>query len=76
MAGTVVAAAVALSLAGVVAGVIVAVALAVRREDRSYTLPEVAPTLMSKTARRLNGVGHRGLDTEFFTVASGGNIPA
>jgi hypothetical protein len=66
MAGMVVAVAVALFLAGVVAGVIAVVALAVRREDRGYTLPEDAPNLMSKTARRLNGVGRRGLDAEFF----------
>ena len=68
MAGTVVAVAVALTLAGVAAGVIAVVALAVRREDRWYSLPEDAPNLMSKTARRLNGVGRRGLDAEFFPV--------
>jgi hypothetical protein len=66
MAGTIAAVAVALFLAGVVAGVITVVALAVRREDRRYSLPEDAPNLTSRTARRLNGVGRRGLDAEFF----------
>lgn len=69
MAGTVAAVAVALFLAGVAAGVIMVVAFSVRREDRGYTLTEDAPNLVSRTARRLNGVGRRGLDAEFFPVS-------
>ena len=42
------------------------VALAARREDRRFTLAREAPDRMS---RRLNGVGRRGLDAEFFPVA-------
>ena len=68
MAGTVVAVAVALFLAGVAVGVVMVVALAVRREDRWYSLPEDAPNLMSRSARRLNGVGRRDLNAEFFPV--------
>ena len=68
MAGTVVAVAVALFLAGVAVGVVMVVALAVRREDRRYSLPEDAPDLMSRSARRLNGVGRRDLNAEFFPV--------
>jgi hypothetical protein len=67
MAG-VVAVTVALFLGGVVTGVIVVVALAVRREDRRYTLVREAPDRMSHSARRLNGVGSRNLDAEFFPV--------
>jgi hypothetical protein len=68
MAGAIIVVAVALFLAAVVAGVIAVVALAVRREDRWYTLPEDAPNLMSRTARRLTGVRRRGLNAEFFPV--------
>jgi hypothetical protein len=64
----VVAVTVALFLGGVVTGVIVVVALAVRREDRRYTLVREAPDRMSHSARRLNGVGSRNLDAEFFPV--------
>lgn len=60
---------VALFLGGVVVGVIAVVALAVRREDRRYSLVREAPGRMSRSARRLNGVGRRGLNTEFFPVA-------
>ena len=66
MAGTVAVAAVALFLALVVAGAIAVVALSVRREDRRYTLACDASGLASRTARRLTGVGRRGLDAEFF----------
>lgn len=62
MAGVVVAVTVALFLSGrVVTGVIVVVALAVRREDRRYTLAREAPDRMSRSARKLNGVGPQGL---------------
>ena len=59
---------VALFLTGVVTGVIVVVALAIRREDRRYSLVREAPDRMSRSARRLTGVGRRGLDAEFFPV--------
>jgi len=57
---------IALFVAGVVSGVIVAVALAVHREDRHYSLIGDAPDRLSKSARRLNGVGRRDLDPELF----------
>lgn len=60
MAG-IVAITVALFLGGIVTGVIVVVALAVRREDRRYSLVGEAPDRMSRSARMLNGVGHRGI---------------
>jgi hypothetical protein len=69
MAGVFVAVTVALFLSGVVTGVMVVVALAVRREDRRYSLAHEAPGRLSRSARRLNGVGRRGLDAEFFPVA-------
>jgi Flp pilus assembly protein protease CpaA len=59
---------VALFFSGVVTGVIVVVALAIRREDRRYSLVREAPDRMSRSARRLTGVGRRGLDAEFFPV--------
>jgi hypothetical protein len=64
MAGVVVVA-VAVFIAGVVMGVIVVVAIAVRREDRRYTLAVDAPDRLSRTTRRLTGVGRRDLDAEF-----------
>jgi hypothetical protein len=65
MAGVVVAVTIALFLGGIVVGVIAVVALGVRREDRAYTLVQDAPNRMSRSARRLNGVGRRDLDAEF-----------
>jgi hypothetical protein len=65
MAGVIVAIAVAVFLAGVVLGVIVVVAIAVRREDRRYTLAVDAPDRLSRSTRRLTGVGRRDLDVEF-----------
>ena len=50
-------------------GVIAVVALAIRREDRRYTLVREAPDRISRSARRLTGVGRRGLDAEFFPIA-------
>ncbi|HZI73325.1 MAG TPA: hypothetical protein VFD73_04755 [Gemmatimonadales bacterium] len=41
------------------------VAVAVRREDRRFTLVGDAPDMLSRSARRLNGVGRRDLDPEF-----------
>lgn len=64
MAGVVVVA-VAVFIAGMVMGVIAVVAIAVRREDRSYTLAGEAPDRLSRTTRRLTGVGRRDLDAEF-----------
>ena len=69
MSSVVVAVTVALFLGGVVTGVIAAVALAIRREDRRYTLVREAPDRISRSARRLTGVGRRGLDAEFFPIA-------
>jgi hypothetical protein len=69
MAGVVVVA-VAVFIAGVVMGVIVVVAIAVRREDRRYTLAVDAPDRVSRTTRRLTGVGRRDLDAEFLRPAA------
>jgi hypothetical protein len=63
MAGFVVVVAAALFLA-VLLGLGV-VAFAVRREDRRFTLVGDAPDILSRSARRLNGVGCRDLDPEF-----------
>ncbi len=62
MAGVLVAVTIALFLGGVVVGIIAVVAFSVHREDRAYTLLGDAPGRMSKSARRLNGVGRRDLD--------------
>ena len=69
MAGVVVAVAIALFFGGIVVGVITVVAVAVRREDRAYTLLGDAPSRMSKSARRLNGLGRRDLDAEVLRSA-------
>jgi hypothetical protein len=69
MSGVVVAVTVALFLGGVVTGVVAAIALAIRREDRRYSLVREAPDRISRSVRRLTGVGRRGLDAEFFPVA-------
>jgi len=63
MAGIVVVVAAALFLAVLVGLGVVAVA--VRREDRRFTLVGDAPDMLSRSARRLNGVGRRDLDPEF-----------
>jgi hypothetical protein len=63
MAGFVVVVAAALFLA-VLLGLGV-VAFAVRREDRRFTLVGDAPDMLSRSARRLNGVGRRDLGPEF-----------
>ena len=60
---------IALFLAGVVTGIFAVIAVAVRREDRAYTLVGDAPNRMSKSARRLNGLGRRDLDAEFLGSA-------
>jgi hypothetical protein len=55
-------AAIALFLFGVVSGIVVVVAIAVRSEDRHYSLIGDAPGKLTRSARRLNGVGRRDLD--------------
>jgi hypothetical protein len=69
MSSVVVAVTVALFLGGVVTGGIAAMALAIRREDRRYSLVREAPDRISRSARRLTGLGGRGLDAEFFPCA-------
>jgi hypothetical protein len=66
---SVVVVAVAVFIAGLVMGVVAVVAIAVHREERRYTLAGDAPDLMSKTTRRLTGVGRRDLDAEFLRPA-------
>ena len=56
-------------IAGAVMGVILVVAIAVHREDRRYTLAVDAPDRLSRTSRRLTGVGRRDLDAEFLRPA-------
>jgi hypothetical protein len=68
MAGVVVVA-IAVFIAGVVMGAIVVIAVAVHREDRRCTLAVDAPDRMSRTTRRLTGVGCRDLDAEFLRPA-------
>ena len=60
---------VALFIAGVVIGVTAVIAIAVRREDRRYTLAVDAPDRLSRTTRRLTGVGRRDLDAEYLRPA-------
>ena len=69
MAGAVVVMLISLVLGGIATGIIAAVAVSVHREDRRYTLAGDAPDRVSQSARRLNGVGSRGLDQEFFPTA-------
>ncbi|HJY56733.1 MAG TPA: hypothetical protein VJ418_10145 [Streptosporangiaceae bacterium] len=61
--------AVAVFIAGMVMGVIAVIAIAVRREDRRYTLAVDAPDRLSRSTRRLTGVGRRDLDAEFLRPA-------
>ena len=56
-------------IAGLVMGVTAVIAIAVRREDRRYTLAGDAPDRLSRTSRRLTGVGRRDLDAEFLRPA-------
>ena len=71
MAGVVVIAAVSVLLGGLMMAVIAAIAIAVRREDRHYTLACEAPDRLSRSTRRLTGVGRRDLDPEFLRPAGG-----
>jgi hypothetical protein len=66
---SVVVVAVAVFIAGMAMGVIAVVAIAVRREDRRYTLAVDAPDRLSRSTRRLTGVGRRDLDAEFLRPA-------
>ncbi len=50
----------AIFLGGVVIGIVAAVAVAIRREDRRYSLSGVAPGVVARGARRLNGFGGSG----------------
>ena len=68
MAGVVVVA-VTVFIAGLAVGVFALIAIAVRREDRRYTLAVDAPDRLSRTTRRLTGVGRRDLDAEFLRPA-------
>jgi len=69
MSSVVVAVTVALFLGGIVTGGIAVMALAIRREERRYSLVREAPDRLSRSARRLTGMGGRGLDAEFFPIA-------
>ena len=66
MAGAVVVMAILAFLVGILVGVLLAVAFAVRREDRYYSLTGRAPDSITRSARRLVGVGRRDLDAEYF----------
>lgn len=69
MASAIVIVTIALFLSGAFLGVIAVLALAIRREERCYSLPGHAPDRLSRNARRLTGVGCKGVDAEFFAVA-------
>jgi hypothetical protein len=71
MAGVVAVTAVSIFLGGLMIGVIAVIAIAVRREDRRYTLAGDAPDRLSRSTRRLTGVGRRDLDPEFLRPAGG-----
>jgi hypothetical protein len=61
MAGVVIA----IFLGGIVVAALVVIAVSVHREDRHFTLVGDAPDLLSRSTRRLNGVGRRGLAADF-----------
>ena len=62
VAGTYVFAAVALMMAGAAIGVVAVVSLASRREDHDLSLTSDITNQRVRAARRINGVGIRGLD--------------
>jgi hypothetical protein len=68
MAGVLAFAAVALFLGGLTLGVLVVVARQIHREDRARSLPKEAPSLMSRSTRRLTGFGSRDLYLRSLTV--------
>ena len=67
MAGVIALAAVGLFL-GVIA-VLVIIAREVRREDRRFSLVEDAPSLMSRSTRRINGFGCRDLELKVLAAS-------
>lgn len=69
MAGVIAVTTIALFLGGVAVGIVAMVALSVRREERHYTLARQAPDRLSRSARRLNGVGCRDLDPRLLPSA-------
>jgi hypothetical protein len=69
MAGAVVVVIISLFLGGITVGVIATVAFSVRREDHRFTLAGAAPDRISQSARWLNGVGRRDLDSESIPLA-------
>jgi hypothetical protein len=69
VAGVMFAIAISVFLGGLVTGVIAVIAVAVRREDRRYSLAGDAPDRLSRSTRRLTGVGRRGVDAEFLRPA-------
>ncbi len=62
MTGIYVFAAVALLTAGAAIGVVVVVSLASRREDHDFSLTSDITSRRARGARRINGVGVRGLN--------------
>ncbi len=71
MTGIYVFASVALLMGGVAIGVVTVVSLAIRREDREYSLTSDVTSRRARGARRINGVGVRGLDWLTSLAASG-----
>jgi hypothetical protein len=74
MASVIAIAVVALVLGG---GVLVALGVVARqiyREDHQYSLAEDAPSVMARTARRLNGFGGR--DLQLQALSSGRRVAA
>jgi hypothetical protein len=65
MAGVLAAVGVAVFLGGIVVGVTAMIAVAIRREERGYSLTGEAPDRLSRNARRLTGVGRRGVDASY-----------
>lgn len=62
MAGIYIFAAVALLAVGAAIGVVVVVSLAIRREDHDLSLTSDITNRRARGARRINGVGVRGMD--------------
>jgi len=68
MTSAIIVAGIALFLGGIAIGVLAIVAREVRREDRLCSLPESAPSMMSRNARRMNGFGRRDLEMSRLTA--------
>ena len=71
MADAVVIIAIAAFLVGVVVGIFLAAAFGVRRDDRYLNLTGEAPSLLTRSVRRLDGLRRRDLDAEFFRPDGG-----